>query len=293
VELPAAVRAMAGRGPRWSSWVDGLPASVSRLLARWELTVDGPPGHGYCSLVVPVRADGAPAALKVGFPDEESEHEHLALRRWNGDGAARLLSADPSARALLLERLGPADLSTVPDDEACRVVAGLYRSIHVAPLPQLRPLASAVERWTEDLRQLPRSAPIPRRLVEQAAALGPELSADGPSRLLHTDLHYGNVLAAARRPWLVIDPKPINGDPHYELAPMLWNRWPDIAGAVRAGVRRRFWTLVQAAGLDEDRARDWVIVRMVHNAMWALQDGPPVDRAWLTLCIAVAKAVQD
>ena len=31
--------------------------------------------------------------------------------------------------------------------------------------------------------------------------------------LLCTDLHAGNVLAAQRRPWLVIDPKPYVGDP--------------------------------------------------------------------------------
>ena len=37
-------------------------------------------------------------------------------------------------------------------------------------------------------------------------------------------------------------------------------------------MRRRFHTLVDAAGLDEDRARAWVVVREVLNAMWALQD---------------------
>ncbi len=62
---------------------------------------------------------------------------------------------------------------------------------------------------------------------------------------------------------------------------------------MRDGVRRRFWSVVDAAGFDEDRARAWVIVRMVHNAMWAVQDGPLTDPSWLTTCIAVAKAVQD
>jgi streptomycin 6-kinase len=90
---------------------------------------------------------------------------------------------------------------------------------------------------------------------------------------------------------LVIDPKPVNGDPHYELAPMLWNRWDELASDVRGGIRRRFYALVDAAGLDEHRARDWVIVRMVHNAMWALEDAD-TDHQWLTKCIAIAKAVQ-
>ena len=50
-------------------------------------------------------------------------------------------------------------------------------------------------------------------------------------------------------------------------------------------------TLVDAAGFDEERARAWVIVRMVHNAMWAIRDG--ADPRALTTCIAVAKAVQE
>lgn len=112
-------------------------------------------------------------------------------------------------------------------------------------------------------------------------------------RIVHGDLHYENVLAADRDPWLVIDPKPLNGDPHYELAPMLWNRWDELAGDVREGVRRRFYALVDAAGHDEDRARAWVVIRAVHNAMWQLQERPQADPNWLTMCISIAKAVQD
>jgi streptomycin 6-kinase len=73
---------------------------------------------------------------------------------------------------------------------------------------------------------------------------------------------------------------------------MLWNRWEEIVGDVREGVRRRLWMLVDAAGFDDARARAWVVVRMVHNAMWAVQDGPHADPTWLTRCVAVAKAVQ-
>jgi streptomycin 6-kinase len=286
---------MAARGPQWAQWVDALPGIAEGTMRQWGIRPDGDAANGYCSLVIPVRtADGAAAVLKIGFPDEESEHEHLALRRWGGNGAVRLLSADPHHRALLLERLESTDLTAVSADEACRVVAGLYAGLHVPALPALRPLAWFVERWTADLQALPRSAPIPRRLVEQAVAAGGDLVTDRavPERVIHTDLHYGNVLAG-RGTWLAIDPKPVNGDPHYEIAPMLWNRWADIAADVREGVRRRLWTLVDAAGLDEHRARAWVVVRMVHNAMWAVQDGPLADPGWLTTCIAVAKAVQD
>jgi streptomycin 6-kinase len=66
------------------------------------------------------------------------------------------------------------------------------------------------------------------------------------------------------------------------------------SGDVRDAVRRRFHTLVDTALLDEDRARDWVVVRAMVSAVRALEDpGPRLDGEWLTRCVTLAKAVQD
>jgi len=297
VALPPDVLGFAERGPAWAEWVRRLPRLVAGILDEWELAVDGDPVSGYTALVVPVTTPtGERAVLKLVCPGEEEEHEHLALQRWGGDGAVRLLRADPARRALLLERLHRRDLTGIPDLEACEIVAGLYAQLHVPALPQLRSQVEYVDRWTEDLTRLPRGAPIPHRLVEQAVSLGRDLPTDPASVgiLIHGDLHYGNVLAGDREPWLVIDPKPTSGDPHYEVAPLLWNRWEELHRDIREGVRRRFHATVDAAGLDEDRSRDWVVVRMVHNAMWEIQDHPEApDDDYLTTCITIAKAVQD
>jgi streptomycin 6-kinase len=291
-------------GPDWEDWLDRVPALAGGVADDWGLAFEGPLWHGFCSLVAPVRTpSGGPAVLKVRFDgDDESEFEALALQRWQGNGTVRLLRADPHRSALLLERLHREDLTELWDLEACEIVAGLYPRLHVTALPQLRTVTSYVDLWLGELATLPRDAPIPRRLVEQALSLGRELVADPASVgvIVHGDLHYGNVLAGDREPWLVIDPKPMSGDPHYEPAPMLWNRTDELADDLRNGLRRRFHTLVDAAGLDEDRARDWVIVRMVINAHWAVQDAARTDRAlsdderaWITRCVTIAKAVQE
>ena len=57
--------------------------------------------------------------------------------------------------------------------------------------------------------------------------------APAEERLLHTDLHYANVLGAYRSPWLAIDPKPMAGDVAFEVAPALWNRADSWAPARR------------------------------------------------------------
>ncbi|CUR54225.1 Aminoglycoside/hydroxyurea antibiotic resistance kinase (fragment) [metagenome] len=179
-------------------------------------------------------------------------------------------------------------------------MAGLYGRLHTGALPQLRTLSTYVEQWTLELSALPRTAAVPPRLVQQAVSAGRGFVNDPATdgTLLHGDLHYAHVLAADREPWLAISPTPLSGDPHYEVAPMLWNRYDELVGDYRDGVRRRFHTLVDAAGLDEHRARDWVVFRMACQAMRLLRDAPagrrtPSDDAWLTLCVAVAKAVQD
>ena len=174
LRLPDGVLGMARRGPAWASWVDLLPRLTADLLEEWQLGVDGALMHGFCALVVPVRTAGKrPAVLKVAFPDEESEHEHLALQHWHGRGAVQLLRADPHRRAMLLERLHPEDLTDLWDLEACEVVAGLYARLHVPAPPQLRSLTSYVARWAADLDELPRSAPVPAATRRAGVRAGP------------------------------------------------------------------------------------------------------------------------
>lgn len=249
------------------------------LVVEWDLRPDGPAIDTAGSRLLPVRADGTPAVLKIGT----SEHAHLVLRRWNGDGAVRLLRADPHRRALLLERLSAQSL--VPHDGAA-VVTQLYRRLHVPAMPQLPSVATLLAEWADDFDTQPRGAPIPHRLVEQATALCRDLTAEPADTVLHGNLHYGKVLAAEREPWLAIAPRPLNGDPHYELAPMLWTGWDD--GPTRDDVRHRFFSLVDAAEFDDDRARAWALVRTVRAAAQSMHKPDQ-----LTALITIAKAVQD
>lgn len=246
------------------------------LVAEWGLRPDGDPIHTVSATLLPVRSEGTPAVVRVGI---EGDSAHLVLRRWNGDGA------------VLLERLHTDSLDTLDDVAACEVVAGLYRRLHIPAMPQLRSLSGVLSSWGDGLAALPRSAPIPHRLVEQAVALCRDLATEPADHVLHGNLHYGNVLAADRAPWLAISPSPLNGGPAFELAPMLWQRWNEIADHVRVGVQRRFYAVIDAAGFDEDRARSWVIVRVVRAAALAL-DGDH-DPTTLTRYVTLAKAVQD
>lgn len=271
------------------------------LLEEWDLRPDGYRGVGECAIVLGVHTpDGERAALKVGWPHPESAHEHIALRLWAGHGAVRLLRADPGRGVLLLERAGPDDLTSVDPLAACEIIARLYPHLHRPATAQLTRLSDLCARWSRELTALPADAPVPHRLVSQAASLAADFATDlaTDGRLLHSDLHYFNVLAADREPWLAIDPKPLSGDPSFEVAPLLWNRWDEAlaTGTIREAVRARMATVIDAAGFDPQRARDWVIVRELVNVLWTLHDAPvlsPPERQWITRSVTIAKAVQD
>ena len=303
VEIPAGLAKQRALGPDWAGWLDGLPRRCDDLVAEWGLTPTGDAMHGFASIVVPVReADGRTSVLKVGFDgSDETAQEHVALQLWGGDGAVRLYRVDPARRAMLLERLGSTDLNEEWDLRACEIIAGFYPRLHKPASPRFHPLSGYLQRWLDAMESDVRDMPVPRRLVDQALSLGRDFVVDAATdgRIIHGDLHYENVLAAEREPWLVIDPQPMSGDPHYEIAPLLWNRWDEMTGCLRESIQRRFVTAVEAAGFDEERARDWVIVRMVLNAHWAVEDAKRMrrdldsaERDWITQCISVAKAVQ-
>lgn len=297
-EIPPVFAARASLSDDWAAYIRQLPRLAHELTEEWGLVYDGQPTYGRAGLVLPVVTDDdRRAVLKIGYIHPDGTGEPVALQLWGGNGAVELWSADPRRGALLLERLGSEDLTSLDALEACGVVGGLYGLLHRAPTPRLPDLRALVSRWLDDLRALPRDA-VPWRFVEQALAAAPRLMGDEPSAVIHGDLHYENVLRGARRPWLVIDPKGFAGDPAYELAPMLWNRWPELGDEPGAGIRDRFFALVEASGLDERRCRDWVVLRAVVNVSWeyVAAAGRPLSatqRESTTRGITTAKAMQD
>jgi streptomycin 6-kinase len=107
VQLPQGFREF-GRwqreGEAGARWLAALPDLVADQCLRWNLHIDGEAMHGDNAIAVPVRRDGEPLVLKVGWPDHVAE-QATALRDWDGQGTVSLIDVDTDAGALLLERL--------------------------------------------------------------------------------------------------------------------------------------------------------------------------------------------
>ncbi|MFE0330668.1 aminoglycoside phosphotransferase family protein [Streptomyces sp. NPDC058960] len=265
------------------AFVAELPRQVEEFLERWGLRVDGPAMYGVTALVLPVtRTDGASAVLKLQLRDEENEGEPLALSAWDGEGAVRLLEHDEPTCTLLLERLDETrTLTHVPDArEAVLVIAELLARLTTVPAPEgMRRLAdiarAMLERVPRALERIP--DPADRRLVADCAAALREVASEPGDRLLHWDLHYDNVLAADRAPWLAIDPKPLAGDPGFDLLPAIRNRYDP------GETRWRFDALTDALSLDRERARAWTLGRVLQNCLWDIEDDRPPESGRLEI----------
>lgn len=272
-----------------------LIARAHAVAARWQLALEPPfgptPGTPGNFVAPATRPDGTSCVLKVSDYLRDTQTEIAALALWQGNGAARLLAAEPGEGALLLERVEPgnmlAELAAADDDAATRIAADLLRTLWCLATEDygLQALASWCAAYDRNREALSLGADgFPSELFVRADALRAELLATTRRNVaLHGDLHHFNVLRSDRAGWLAIDPKGLVGDPCFDLCQFLLN--PDARSAEEN--RRRLDILCDELGLDRQRASAWCLVHAVLNACWAFEDGkpwrPPVAYAFQTL----------
>ncbi|AJT62808.1 hypothetical protein T261_1120 [Streptomyces lydicus] len=263
------------------AWLDRLPGIVREAAERWELRLGAPFRGGSCSWVAPAELpDGGPAVLKVSWPHREADGEAPGLRTWDGNGAVRLHRWDRARGALLIERCTPgtplAGTAALPPAERLTLASHLLRDLWTAPAPldgRLERVDAVCAEWADlvEERMLRLRPAYDPGLVALGAVLLRELPATATREVvLHGDFNPGNVLAADRRPWLAIDPKPMVGDPAYDPWPLLLGIDDPFGHPDPRPVLRERYALV-AGELGEAPARllAWSVARGVENALWS------------------------
>lgn len=289
ITVPESFREM----PRWwhdtvgREWLAVLPEVVAAQCRRWDLDLDGAPMHGSNALVVPVVRGRERFVLRVAPPGDDIGQEAEALRRWDGHGTVRLFDVDLDSRAMLLERLdGTRTLRTEPLLRAIAVIGGLVNDLAIPVPGTVRSTGSIAQAHVAEFERdwLAAGSPTPRRQLDGAIALAAELAADTASETaVDGDLHSDQVLAAERLPWLVVDPVLYRGDREYDFARVLWDRLDELTAPEH--LLDAFALFVRTAGVPEDRARAWVVVRSMSYLLWGIPRGltwdPPKCRRLL------------
>lgn len=256
------VRYIASLTPAGRAWLEQLDGFVEEASRRWRLRLGEPLDHdGFTALIIPAEtSSGEQVILKLSVPHMEGRDEAAGLRFWGGDPTVRLLASDERSGAMLLERCVPGhSLNELPeaerDGQLAHSLARLWRVPDEGHM--FRPLAEMIAHWSAETSADEERWPDPVLVREGLAALE-ELARPRPGdTLLGTDVHAGNVLAAQREPWLVIDVRPFVGDPGYDAMQHMFDQMERVA-ADPVGFVRRWAGLL---GLEEKRVRAWAFAR--------------------------------
>lgn len=294
-ELPRKLIDVYGETGR--DWIAAFPALLERVRRRWGLTLGNTFAYvGYAYVVRAELPDGTPVVLKLAPPDKELVSEAAALRHYDGRGICRLLDADDTAVALLLERLELGEtLATLDDDPAATEIAAnvMQRLFH--PLPPQHNFPT-IERWGQAFERVREQhgggcGNFPAELFEPASRIYLDLCASqAEPALLHGDLHHYNILSATREPWLAIDPKGLAGEPAYEIGPYLYSRL-DAGPDIRALTLRRINQFADILGFDRQRLIGWGFAQSVLSAVWSFEDHGEVKDEHLRVARALAPFV--
>lgn len=302
--VPDALLDGVGRTADGQAWLARVPDLVAAARSRWGLTLMEPFGHGSASWCAPgTTPDGEQVVLKISFPHDEARAEAIGLVAWAGRGAVRLRGVHPDDWALLLDRVLPGEpMTAVTGSVPGRLAAGgrVLRSLTAAPLPegtvggpaargrdaapggvgtrtlhgarvpQLTDVAAAWALLVAERAERARArSGVPDEAVVRTAELMLRAPSAGPIALVHGDLNPGNVLRDATGGWTAIDPKPLIGDPAFDLWPLVeqvgdpW-RSPDPVTALAD----RTALAARTAGVDPGRAAGWALARSVEAALW-------------------------
>lgn len=131
-----------------------------------------------------------------------------------------------------------------------------------------------ISEWLRAIDELIPNQPCPTHLLEKAISSKNVLLASMTKQVfLHGDLHHGNILQN-NNGWLAIDPKGIVGDPEFEIAAFDFMYITELADNVNVKdiFDSRINLLAQKSGLNAQRIKDWVFVRLILMAAWHIED---------------------
>jgi streptomycin 6-kinase len=272
--------------PSRSEWDARAAELVATMLHRWSLTPREPFVGGAAAAVLRVsRRDGSPAVLKVGYPHVEALWEAVGLEAL-GQLAPAVYRQDAWTWSLLLEDIVPGTTlgrAGLPVGEALAAGGELLRRVHARDVPAGIPsLAEAMGGYAEQARQrMPALTPALNSLgalepVARAIAMLEELADTAPdTALLHGDFNPGNILLGSDGGWRVVDPKPMHGDPAFDV-------WP-LAAQLGPHQVRQLAVAAASARVDLGRATAWSFARSGIAVSWALAAGEAPDVQSLSL----------
>ena len=291
----AAVRVRVGGEAE--EWLSSVPELISSVTDAWDLHVTAVANRidGF-GMSIPARRDSERVSLRIAYPDAFLADETAALRAWDGNGAVRVLEEDERG-AQLRTSPSPGTALTLERNEmtALRKVAQTLSDLWVEPPKGMQTLAAEVRAWGATMPERFESVhqPFDEQLMRDAEVM---FRSFGPSQmdavLLHGDVRLETFLLDGERA-IAIDPKPLAGEPAFDVASLLRDGPGELVRDPAAGRQRLQARLDQLTDLLEVRAsrvRGWAFAVAIDTGLYAYETGD-VDGG--DLMIEVAKLCQS
>ncbi|BCA53713.1 aminoglycoside O-phosphotransferase APH(6)-Id [Nitrospira sp. KM1] len=198
-----------------------------------------------------------------------------ALKCFHGHGAVKLIDFDVGA--MLLEYLDGGELSNLVkqglDSRAARIICDVLDDLHryAGEIPSG---IQDLQHEFESLFARARGEKTDSVFRNTAAVAERLISTESNKRLLHGDIHHGNILKSASRGWVAIDPQGLFGERTYDVANSFFN--PDEVPHVVA-TRERIDSLAtifsERLEVDKSRVLQFAYAHGGLSASWHLDDG--------------------
>jgi streptomycin 6-kinase len=232
--------------------------NVEARLRAWGAEPTGETWRTRSSELAAGVRGGLPVILKAAGVEEERRGGRL-MAWWSGCGGLPVLEADEDA---ILMRRASRDLLALPAADAEQVLLETALALHAMPPPPAAVGLVPLRRWFRDLVARPQSDPLLAGASDVARAL---LAGDGPSVVLHGDLHHGNVLDLDGR-WVAIDPKALVGHPAFDVANVFCNPSEEIA---LTRLDDRLARFAERLSLEPEALARWVVAWCGLSLAWS------------------------
>lgn len=243
---------------RGKAWLADLPKKIEKIASLWELERLHPFSNLSYNYVLKGYQKDTPIVLKISLDERSLDQEANALIAFRDFGAVKVLSR--TKEALLLQRAVPGHLLKTQfpknDPQRIEIACDVAKRLHQAPLPETHHFPS-IHDW---LKTLDQPWNLSRSHLERARKLKKSLlNTEGPSVLLHGDLHPDNILSNGNE-WLIIDPKGVIGDPIHEVWAFVEDPKNDLS------------FISKYFHYEYARVVQWYYVHVVLAACWQVED---------------------
>ncbi len=254
---------------------------LESYLEKWELSAPEPlvktaTGEIYC-----VIFNGERAVLKLlrGEGATQGGNAGAALRHYDGHGAVRLLESDEGAH--LLEYAEGDDLISMvqqgDDERATTIIAEVLNQLHAKIAPTMPKALIPLRRWFQPLFEQAEadSQKGLSTILTRAAPIAEQLLANPQDeRVLHGDMHHGNIRYKEGRGWLAYDAVGLYGERAYDIGNVLWNpiETPEIVEN-EARLLRTADILADKLHIARVRLLAYTFVFTCLSASWSQADG--------------------